>query len=118
MEKLVAVIWHQKNINERKRKEIISNNYEFRKILNDSSVEVEGFITFEATGKNYSERQESIRTLAENFFIMCQLDAQYNFTREGLQLVGNFFKAYGKQYGLTRELQSMEIFTGCCNQLK
>ena len=106
MKKLFAIIYHERNFCDRKHKEILNTAYAFEKILHDPTIEVDGFIRFETQGNTYQERQQSIRTLAENFSIMRQAASLNDFTADGLINVGNFFKKYGTQYGLVKELQT------------
>lgn len=68
-------------------------------------VEPLAFIDFHVKGKNYRERQSSVRETAIDF----QIADEGGLSMEELGRIGNWFHEQGKRYGLLKEFQENAI---------
>ena len=95
-----------KYVNTDKKKEvsIVENDYQFNSFMNDGTIKVLDFIRLSLNGSSYQQRRDNLRCLAIEVQIF-DCDSDINFSMMELSTIENYFRKYGKQYGLLKEFQ-------------
>ena len=67
------------------------------------------FIPFRINGKNYAEKQGSLRDIAIDFQYAISEHSDYQLSMHECACVSNWFERNGKRYGLLREFRENAI---------
>lgn len=99
-----------KYVNEDKKKEValVENDYQFNSFMNDGKIKVLDFIRLSLNGSSFQQRRENLRELAIETQIF-DYDSDINFSMMELATIENYFRKYGKLYGLLKEFEENAI---------
>ena len=99
-----------KYVNTDKKKEvaIVKNDYQFNSFMNDKKIKMLNFIRLSLNGSSYHQRRENLRGLAIEAQIF-DYDSDIHFSMMEQLTIENYFRKYGKQYGLLKEFQENAI---------
>ena len=89
-------------------KQLDNSFYCFDVLMNDRKIKVLDFIRLSLNGSSYHERRDNLRELAIETQIF-DYDSDINFSMMERMTIENYFRKYGKQYGLLKEFEENAI---------